>query len=121
MKKEPVMKNGPYREGDTAFKAAGGVERLQHLAGNFYQLMDSRPEFKTIRDLHHEDLRLAGEKLARNGSGERTHRLVFSPPRYRITCENGCWEHTAKRRKPHLRCRTCHGKIIYPPYTAPTA
>jgi len=51
-------------------------------------------------------------------SGERTHQLVFSPPRYHVTCENGCWEHTAERRNHRLLCRTCHGKIIYSPYKA---
>lgn len=50
-------------------------------------------------------------------SGERTHRLVFSPPRYHVTCENGCWKQTAERRNRRLVCRTCHGKLIYSPYT----
>lgn len=58
------MQKDPYREGDAAFRAAGGIEGLKQLTGDFYQLMDSRPEFKPIRDLHHEDLNLASEKLA---------------------------------------------------------
>ena len=53
-----------YREGDSAFQAAGGYDGLKQLTDDFYQLMDSRPEFKTIRDLHHEDLAEANEKLA---------------------------------------------------------
>lgn len=46
-------------------------------------------------------------------SGERCHRMVFSPPRYHVTCANGCWTHTAERRNPSLVCRTCGGKLIY--------
>ncbi len=46
-------------------------------------------------------------------SGERTHRLTFSPPRYHVTCENQCWTHTAERRNPRLVCRTCGGKLVY--------
>lgn len=53
-------------------------------------------------------------------SGERTHRLVFSPPRYHVTCENGCWTRTAERRNRRLVCRTCRGKLIYSPSTAQT-
>ena len=49
-------------------------------------------------------------------SGERCHRLVFSPPRYHVTCENRCWKHTAERRQRRLVCRTCGGKVIYSPY-----
>lgn len=52
-------------------------------------------------------------------SGERTHRLVFSPPRYHVTCENRCWTHTAERRNRRLICRTCGGKLVYSPYSAP--
>jgi predicted SprT family Zn-dependent metalloprotease len=46
-------------------------------------------------------------------SGERTHRLSFSPPRYSVTCENNCWTHTAERRNRNLLCRRCGGKLIY--------
>lgn len=49
-------------------------------------------------------------------SGERCHRLVFSPPRYHVTCENRCWKHTAERRNRRLICRTCGGKLVYSPY-----
>ena len=49
-------------------------------------------------------------------SGERCHRLVFSPPRYHVTCENQCWTHTAERRNRRLVCRTCGGKLVYSPF-----
>jgi predicted SprT family Zn-dependent metalloprotease len=51
-------------------------------------------------------------------TGERTHRLVFSPPRYHVTCENRCWKQTAERRQRRLVCRTCGGKLVYSPYAA---
>jgi hemoglobin len=58
------MTNDPYREGDAAYQAAGGIEGLRQLTRDFYQLMDTHPGFKGIRDLHHEALSLASEKLA---------------------------------------------------------
>lgn len=51
-------------------------------------------------------------------SGERCHHLVFSPPRYRVTCENRCWKQTAERRNRQLICRTCGGQLVYSPYSA---
>lgn len=51
-------------------------------------------------------------------SGKRCHRLVFSPPRYHVTCENRCWKHTAERRSRRLICRTCGGNLVYSPYSA---
>ena len=37
-------------------------------------------------------------------SGERTHRMEFAPPRWRVRCENDCWSSTAQRRNspPYL-------------------
>ena len=58
------MKTNPYREGDSAFQAAGRYEGLKQLTNDFYRIMDSQPAFKKIRDLHHEDLAEASEKLA---------------------------------------------------------
>ena len=84
---------------------------------------------KDIRDtiLHEIAHALVGKKHNHNAvwkakaheigcSGERTHRLVFSPPRYHVTCENKCWTHTAERRNRRLICRTCGGKLIYSDY-----
>ena len=51
-------------------------------------------------------------------SGERCHRLRFSPPRYSVTCENNCWTHTAERRNRRLICRTCGSKLVYSSYSA---
>ncbi len=47
------------------------------------------------------------------GSGERTHRMEFSPPRWKVRCENHCWSHTAQRRNRRLVCRKCGGKLVY--------
>ncbi len=58
------MRTDPYREGDSAFQAAGGYEGIKQLTDDFYHLMNRCPEFKAIRDLHTEDLALAAEKLA---------------------------------------------------------
>lgn len=49
-------------------------------------------------------------------SGDRTHRLELSPPRYHVRCENHCWTHTAHRQTRRLICRTCGGKLVYSAY-----
>ena len=59
-----MINNDLYRTGDAAYQAAGEYAGLKQLTSDFYQLMDSHPEFKGIRDLHHEDLAVASEKLA---------------------------------------------------------
>lgn len=96
--------------------------------------------FELARNASHEDIRdtllheiahaLVGKKHNHDAiwkakaqeigcNGERTHRLVFSLPRYDVTCENSCWKHTAERRNRRLICRTCGGKLVYSPYSAP--
>ena len=59
-----MMNNNPYRTGDAAYQAAGQYDGLKQLTDDFYQIMDASPAFKGIRDLHHEDLVVASEKLA---------------------------------------------------------
>lgn len=46
-------------------------------------------------------------------SGERTHRLQFTTPRYAVACENKCWSGHAERRTKRLVCRTCGGRLVY--------
>ncbi|MEZ4483203.1 MAG: SprT-like domain-containing protein [Syntrophotaleaceae bacterium] len=48
-------------------------------------------------------------------SGERCHDSRFCPPRYIISCRNGCWSATAERRRRHLVCRQCRGKLSIRP------
>lgn len=52
------------------------------------------------------------------GSPGRTHRMEFSSPRWKVTCENRCWTHTAQQRNSKLICRTCGSKLIYTPFVA---
>jgi hemoglobin len=59
-----MMNHDLYRTGDAAYLAAGEYDGLKQLTDDFYQLMDASPDFKTIRNLHHEDLAVASEKLA---------------------------------------------------------
>jgi predicted SprT family Zn-dependent metalloprotease len=69
---------------------------------------------------HNHDAVWKKKALEIGCSGERTHRLVFSPPRYHVTCGNRCWTHTAERRNRRLVCRTCGSKLIYLPYATAT-
>lgn len=66
---------------------------------------------------HHHNAVWKTKAQAIGCSGERCHHLVFSPPRYNVTCENQCWTHTAERCNPKLICRTCSGKLIYSDFT----
>ena len=50
-------------------------------------------------------------------SGHRCHDIQFTPPRYIVTCEHGCWVTTAERRQRGAVCRTCHGTVRYTTYT----
>jgi len=62
---------------------------------------------------HNHDGEWKAKAKAIGCSGERTHRLHFSPPRYNVACENNCWMQTAERRSHRLVCRQCGGKLIY--------
>ncbi|MEN7973563.1 MAG: SprT-like domain-containing protein [Verrucomicrobiota bacterium] len=62
---------------------------------------------------HHHDAIWKAKAREIGCSGERCHRLQFSPPRYSVACENSCWTHTAERQNPHLVCRKCGGKLVY--------
>lgn len=67
---------------------------------------------------HHHDAIWKAKACEIGCSGERTHRLQFSPPRWTVTCENRCWSHTAQQRNTKLICRKCGGKLIYAPHMA---
>lgn len=47
----------------TAYELLGGEEVLRRLVGRFYEVMDTLPEVKPLRDIHSPDLRDAEEKL----------------------------------------------------------
>lgn len=66
---------------------------------------------------HHHDVHWRAKALEIGASGERCHQLRFHPPRYLVTCANGCWIATAERRRHRIVCRRCSGDIVYQTYT----
>ena len=56
-------KKATYGVDDASYKAAGGYEGIHQLVNDFYDLMDSLPEFENIRLLHKENLEDARRKL----------------------------------------------------------
>jgi len=66
---------------------------------------------------HNHDAVWKAKAIEIGCSGERTHQLEFSPPRWYVACENRCWEQTADRCNRHLICRACGGQLIYTPYS----
>ncbi len=54
-----------YGDGDTSFQAAGGEEGIRQLIDDFYDIMDTLPEARGIRDMHPQDLTVSRDKLAR--------------------------------------------------------
>ncbi len=66
---------------------------------------------------HHHDAHWRAKAVEIGGSGERCHSVRFCPPRYIISCRNGCWIATAERRRRNLVCRRCRAEIVYQTYT----
>lgn len=54
-----------YGKGDNSFQIAGGEKGIKALVDDFYDVMLSRPEAKTIREMHPEDLTVSRDKLYR--------------------------------------------------------
>ena len=54
-----------YGDGDTSFRAAGGVAGIEGLVDDFYRRMDEQPHAETIRRMHPADLAVSRDKLAR--------------------------------------------------------
>jgi hemoglobin len=52
-----------YSNGDTSYQTAGGLDGITRLANRFYDLMDTLPEAKNLRDMHPDDLGNARKKL----------------------------------------------------------
>lgn len=67
------------------------------------------------RKHNHDDV-WRSQALAIGCSAERTHKLQFSTPRWSVTCENRCWNHTAQKRNLKLICKKCGSRLIYTPY-----
>lgn len=66
---------------------------------------------------HNHDAVWKAKAQAIGSSGERCHDSRFCPPRYIVTCRNGCWTATAERRRRNVVCRECSGEIVYQTYT----
>lgn len=62
---------------------------------------------------HHHDEVWRAKALEIGCSGERCHDVQFSPPRYTVRCENGCWETTRQRRRRGAVCKSCGGRVVY--------
>jgi hemoglobin len=59
-----TTENPIFGDEDTSYQAAGGIEGIQQLVNEFYDLMDSLPESEKIRSLHKKDLSDARKKLS---------------------------------------------------------
>ena len=66
---------------------------------------------------HHHDDVWRTKALAIGCSGRRCHDLLFTPLRYIVQCERGCWVTTTERRRRHVLCRRCRGELVYQTYT----
>ena len=52
-----------FGDGDATYKAAGELEGITRIVDRFYDLMESLPEAKKLRDMHPDDLTLSRQKL----------------------------------------------------------
>lgn len=48
---------------DNFYTALGGEQTVRNLCHSFYSVMDQKPEFKIIRDMHPADLKNSEDKL----------------------------------------------------------
>ena len=55
----------PYGVGDTSFLAAGEETGIFRLVNNFFDRMSADERFRTIREMHPDDLEVSRDKLAR--------------------------------------------------------
>ena len=53
----------PYGQGDATYQTVGGDKGLRKLVDDFYEVMETMPRAKEIRDMHPEDLLVARDKL----------------------------------------------------------
>jgi hemoglobin len=54
-----------YGEGETSFQTAGGIDGVQQLVEDFYDVMSSRDYARQIFSMHPEDISISIDKLAR--------------------------------------------------------
>ena len=66
---------------------------------------------------HGHDQVWQAQAVALGCSGHRCHDVQFTPPRYIVMCDQGCWVTTAERRQRGAVCRTCRSPVRYTTYT----
>ena len=59
------MTQSEYGKEDQTFQAAGGIEGIQQLVEDFYDVMSTRSDATVIRHMHPDDLTVSIDKLAR--------------------------------------------------------
>ncbi len=67
-----------FGDGDTSFRAAGGIAGIERLVDDFYAIMSESDFAATIRGMHPTDISVSRDKLARFLSG-----WLGGPNRYR--------------------------------------
>ena len=65
MTDHPEKGGARYGHEDTSFRNAGGIDGIQQLVEDFYDVMSTREYARTIRDMHPRDLSVSIDKLAR--------------------------------------------------------
>ncbi|TDF84453.1 group II truncated hemoglobin [Pseudomonas sp. H9] len=58
------MNSPAFGTGDASYQAAGGIDGLRRLVDDFYRLMDERPDARSVRQMHPENLDASRDKLA---------------------------------------------------------
>lgn len=114
---------------DDATRRAGSCQFTRRTITLSRHLARNAPEAEILDTLLHEiahalvgprhnhDAVWRAKAVALGSSGERCHNLRFAPPRYIVSCHNGCWSATAERRRRNVVCRKCKGEVVYQTYT----
>ncbi|MBH47886.1 MAG: globin [Halobacteriovorax sp.] len=58
-----INENIVYGQLDASYRAAGEKDGIERLCRDFYQIMDTEPEAKSIRRMHKDDLEVMIDKL----------------------------------------------------------
>lgn len=65
---------------------------------------------------HHHDAVWKAKARSIGCTGNRCHTERFSPPRWIVSCDAGCFTRPAQRRRRHAVCRRCGGPITWKPW-----
>ena len=69
---------------------------------------------------HHHDAVWKAKARSIGCSADRCHTERFSPPRWIVSCNAGCFTRTAQRRRKRAVCRRCGGPITWRPWDGTT-